>query len=142
MSSIERALERKGQPEDQYCDPICYASPDGWTPPIDPTFHQSGSSHKRTSATEVKEAIRQETLPVLGLEITEKFHDPAPPWIFSSGSPTGLHAVVAVGLAEYKGDTIVLIRNSWGKKWAKSGHAWLDDSFLNEHLYEMMTIDN
>ena len=33
-----------------------------------------------------------------------------------------------------------LIRNSWGTAWAESGHAWLDDDFIVQHLRNVLVL--
>ncbi|MBN8612715.1 MAG: C1 family peptidase [Deltaproteobacteria bacterium] len=47
------------------------------------------------------------------------------------------HALVAVGLGEDAADSnnqYILVRNSWGLKWGHAGHAWLERSYLGNHL--------
>ncbi len=71
----------------------------------------------------------------------DAFYSPAPPWIMSPTGPIrGLHAVVAVGIGTTQTTRSFLIRNSWGTEWADAGHAWLDDSFMSQHLRDVMVL--
>ena len=89
----------------------------------------------------VEELLDAGHVPVLGISTTDAFYSPAPPWIMSPTGPIrGLHAVVAVGIGTTYTTRSFLIRNSWGKEWADAGHAWLDDSFISQHLREVLVL--
>jgi hypothetical protein len=52
------------------------------------------------------------------------------------------HAVVAVGWGEdEQSERIVLIRNSWGPKWADAGYAWLAERYLTPRIYAVVTME-
>ena len=44
------------------------------------------------------------------------------------------HAVVVVGRGTYKGEPVILIRNSWGPTWGHNGHAWVRETYLHPRL--------
>jgi len=44
------------------------------------------------------------------------------------------HAVVVVGWGSYKGEPVILIRNSWGPTWGHNGHAWVRETYLRPRL--------
>jgi hypothetical protein len=48
--------------------------------------------------------------------------------------PLGVHAVVAVSVGTHNGERCVGVRNSWGEKWGKGGHAWVSESYLNAQV--------
>ena len=80
-------------------------------------------------------------LPVMGLALPESFYTPTAPWLIDPVGPIrGYHAVVGVGVAEIGGSRSIMIRNSWGDTWGNSGHAYLSDSFLANHLMEVMAL--
>lgn len=45
------------------------------------------------------------------------------------------HAVIAVGHGDVDGQLAILIRNSWGDRWAAGGYAWLTEGFLGPRLF-------
>lgn len=140
MGEIQDALLQTGQPEKQHCDPLTEGNQSEWSPPNDVHYYKSQSVVKNPPATDIQELIQNRRLPILGIHITEEFYYPKPPWVFSAGDPVGLHAVVGAGLGEFNGKPVVLIRNSWGNDWADSGYAWLDTSFLDNHLKELLLL--
>lgn len=144
VEEVQQALRETGQPENRYCESVPFQDRQAlssWSPPADAPFYRSDSSQDTPSPSMVKEAILESKLPILGVSLTEEFYYPEPPWVFSAGQSQGLHAVVGVGLADYKGETVVLIRNSWGEDWANSGHAWLDNSFLENNLNDVLVLE-
>lgn len=44
------------------------------------------------------------------------------------------HAVVAVGYGLIRGEPCFLVRNSWGERWGRNGHAWIRDSYIGRRL--------
>lgn len=49
--------------------------------------------------------------------------------------PERRHAVIAVGHGTVGGQRSILVRNSWGDRWAAGGYAWLTEAFLGPRLY-------
>lgn len=140
VESLQQALRKDGQPEYRHCKPIPDGTPDGWSPPTNVPVYRSESEQEPPLPMLVKHTIRASDLPVLGITLPEGFYDPVPPWVISAGSTRGVHAVAGIGLAQYNNETVVLIRNSWGRDWANSGHAWLDRSFLDTHLEAVLIL--
>lgn len=48
--------------------------------------------------------------------------------------PARGHAVVAVGCGLVGGEPCLLVRNSWGERWGRNGHAWVRDSYIGRRL--------
>lgn len=139
MGDLQRALRDDGQPEDRHCEPI-NGNPDGWSPPKDVQVYRSDSDQKSPLSEVVEDKIRASDLPILGISLPGGFFNPDPPWLISAGRIRALHAVAGIGLAQHENETAVLIRNSWGEAWADSGHAWLDASFLKNHLEAVLVL--
>ena len=90
---------------------------------------------------ELESVLRSGRVAVLGLELSASFFQPQVPWIISATTTThGLHAVLGVGLGSFQTGRVVLVRNSWGVSWADSGHAWLDQSYMNRHLRAILVL--
>lgn len=55
--------------------------------------------------------------------------------------PDQYHAMIAVAVGHHSdsGELHVQLRNSWGTKWGKDGHAWVSRSYLEMHLVEGVT---
>lgn len=141
-SEMERALERHGQPKTSDCPPFPGSDIEEWQPPDCVTHFEAKSTTPKTTIDKVSEALKEGNLPVLGIETTVEFYYPEEPYVFSRGQSKANHAVTAVGVGEIDGGPAVLIRNSWGEEWAESGHAWLNNSFIEEHLREVLVINS
>jgi len=50
------------------------------------------------------------------------------------------HAVLAVAHGSHTGESVTLVRNSWGTSWGLNGHAWLTDRYLKPRLREWATL--
>jgi len=141
MPDVQKALLQRGQPEQQHCEPINEGNCDTWSPPSDVYYYTTTSTTGNPSPQLVRDLIKENRLPVLGIGITKEFHYPEAPWVFSAGDIEGRHAVVGAGLGVFDGETVVLIRNSWGSDWANSGYAWVDNSFLEENLERLLIVE-
>lgn len=50
------------------------------------------------------------------------------------------HAMLAVGFGSYSGDSVMLVRNSWGPLWGHEGHAWIREGYLINRLNDGFVI--
>ncbi|WP_254280762.1 C1 family peptidase [Haloarcula marina] len=141
MMEIQEALFETGQPERHHCEEITMQNHLQWSPPSGVEYYQSDSSFENASIEVVQRLIQEGRYPILGIAITDKFRDPEPPWVLYPGEIVGRHAVVGVGLGEFNGNPVILVRNSWGSEWADSGYAWLDRSFLEDHLEGLLLVN-
>jgi hypothetical protein len=142
IEEIQQALYDEGQPEIGYCDTITHQNCSDWRPPERAPHYQSSSENKSPSTEAIIKSIRNRKYPVMGLGLSGHFYRPSPPWVISAGTTKALHAVVGVGLGKYEGETVILIRNSWGSEWGNSGHAWLGTSYLDQHLREVLLLQS
>lgn len=140
IQAVRKAVKVKGQPHDRHCDPVLEEKPNDWLPPTDVQVYRADSARISPSAESVIDTVKSQDLPILGITLSDEFYQPTPPWVISPGRPRARHAVVGLGLAQYKGEQVILIRNSWGTEWADSGHAWLNESFLDSHLEEVFLL--
>ena len=130
-----------GQPTETDCPYHQNELPPAWTPPTDVILYRRQSTSLTQSPDEVEALLAAGHVPVLGIATTDAFYAPAAPWVISAtGSVRGLHAVVAVGIGTTHMTRRFLIRNSWGTAWAESGHAWLDDDFIVQHLRDVLVL--
>lgn len=53
---------------------------------------------------------------------------------------TGRHAVIAVGHGTASNGPTLLVRNSWGQKWGRDGHAYLHKSYVDSRALAVLTV--
>ena len=53
----------------------------------------------------------------------------------------GGHAVTVVGLAKWQGDTVLLLRNSWGDGWGHLGYAYIGRSHFTSISFAQFTLE-
>ena len=141
FSSVSRELVDHGQPVETDCPYLPHDPSPGWAPPSNLPLYRRQSTLPQVGADEIEASLVTGHAPVLGIATTYAFYAPTAPYLISSsGSVMGLHAVVAVGLGMTHATRCFLIRNSWGTTWADSGHAWLDDAFIDKHLRKMLVL--
>lgn len=139
FSAISRALEEDGQPLETDC-PYWNSDPSPtWRPASRLKVFRRASESKSTDLTEVEQIIRGGNLPILGITLPIGFFSPIAPWIIAPEGPThGRHAIAGVGLASNNGSALVLIRNSWGSDWGDGGYAFVDETFISQHLKQLL----
>ena len=141
VADVSETLAKEGQPTESDCPYQADGVPCHWTPPVGVRLYRRTSLAKEPLATEVEAALKTGSAPILGISLPDAFHTPVAPWVIPpQGIVVGLHAVLVVGTAMSDGDRHYLIRNSWGPEWADGGYAWLDRSFLNQHLHEVLVL--
>jgi C1A family cysteine protease len=146
FASIAAALEQSGQPAEAtwpYPRGKLSAAPD--EPPLacgEPPWRTVSIAKialKRDGYEAAIEATIRAGRPVIiVLKVTDDFDQPNAAGLIaapSAKSPSrGNHAVLAVGLSELDiGERHLLIRNSWGPRWAVSGYAFLPTRYLATH---------
>ena len=147
ISDTCTVLKAVGQPEEMVWP---YSSippnPATWTPPVVSSNLLTCSS---TGCSGGLQAVRQHidhgTPVVVGLFTSNTFDSPQT-WEHAGneiilgkdvGQPIDAnrgHAVVVVGSGAFKGEPMMLLRNSWGPKWGQDGHAWVRDTYLGPRL--------
>ena len=138
---ISRALKDPGQPAESDCPYHLNDPPSGWSPAKNLRSYHRQSMFSGQAPDEVEALLDAGHAPVLGIATTDAFYAPVPPAVISATGPVrGLHAVVAVGIGTTGTERCFLIRNSWGSMWGDVGHAWVDDAFILQHLYQVMVV--
>jgi len=140
MSLMIDAVREDGQPPETVW-PYLAALPypvSHWAPPepCEPIFKHAmvpGASDVST----IFRALNAGQPALLAIRISEQFHQPATDLIIRARAgdrDTGNHAMVAVGHGTSGGDSVILVRNSWGDDWADSGHAWVSKDYMISRL--------
>ena len=141
VPDVARALESPGQPNETECPYYFAGVPDGWLPPKRIHLYRRKSESKHPSVDQVSTLLNAGHIPILGITIPQPFFSPAPPWVISPAGPVrGRHAVVVVALGTTSVTRCFLVRNSWGNGWGENGHAWIDDSFMDQHLHHLLVL--
>lgn len=140
--AADDALRTAGQPDENDW-PYQRTQPDPWQPPVIKTCWYGELKDATTNnADQIAAVLRSSTPVVLGIELTAAFFDPQAPYIIpAGGNGFGGHAVLAIGLGRTTdGCRLILIRNSWGVRWAMRGHAWLAEDYLAHKLIGARTL--
>lgn len=143
LSATLDALREDGQPEEgawPYLEklPVDITT---WVPPsiIDKTFARDGLTLSATIDAAIQELDGGRAV-ILLLQLSAAFFHPAINGVVHPAhgeipEPARRHAVIAVGHAAVDSQRAILIRNSWGDRWAAGGYAWLTEAFLEPRLY-------
>lgn len=139
LPDVLAALKEDGQPSEAEWP---YQPSKGvvlsWSPPAKITTVFRRDSEALTITIESLIALLEKEIPVvLMLKLSMGFYTPmvGQALAFDPASPPDpalRHAVVAVAHGSQGGDRCILVRNSWGDHWGEGGHAWLDESYLQE----------
>ena len=121
-------------------------NPATWSPPtVSGNLLTCKSADCSCDLQEIQQHIDQGTPVVVGLFTSHTF-DSAQTWEHAGnevilgkddGEPIDAsrgHAVVVVGRGAFNGESVMLLRNSWGHKWGQDGHAWVRESYLGPRL--------
>ena len=140
---ILKAIEVDGQPEESAWPylPSVPLDISMYAPPKDPgtLYHMSGALHVTGDVSALCSELNKGNAAVVLFMPTEQFHRATAGTIMRytpHDSPTGLgHAVLAVGWGEVGPSGVaILVRNSWGKKWADEGHVWMEEDYLKARM--------
>lgn len=150
------ALRAGGQPEASQW-PYLEANDDthpGYLPPgtvIGP-FSKASTRVSRIDVDTLIVELTASRLPVICLRITDAFLAASGGVIRADGAGADGHAVVAVGIAEYKSDQdlgvvhpddrLVCIRNSWSPRWGIDGYALMTEDALSECGVGALIVDS
>jgi C1A family cysteine protease len=137
------AIEKNGQPRDQ-------AWPYMETLPTDLSEYSPPSvtalqlfRHRGEMLRDFTDLTRnlQDGWPVLlGIDISVSFHNLRAKNVLSFDPDpisAGHHAVLAVGIRKDGPESVFLLRNSWGEKWADAGHGHVSGDYLEPRIMFM-----
>lgn len=136
FSAVDQALQTEGQP-DEGDWPYASTQPIPWTPPVVSQRWYGSLASSATDIGSIIQTLETQHPVVLGVRLTPEFLalTAAPYIIPATGKGVGGHAVLAIGLADHSTrGSLILVRNSWGAKWADSGCGWLCIDYLNDNL--------
>lgn len=144
VDDTRAALSQEGQPEEPFW-PYQDVNPNRalWRPPGQAeSVLRCGSAVCNPNLAHLRSEIEAGRPTVLALSISDVFlggweevegevllRDDAEPI-----DPARGHAVVAVGHGRIRGEPCFLIRNSWGERWGRHGHAWVRESYIGRRL--------
>jgi len=142
LTAIADALRQEGQPLEGACPYVYGIRASNWSPPVGvEVFRRASALRPKVDLQIIADSLNQGNCPILGISVPQPFYLPKEPWVIAAEGPIRcFHAVLGVGLGEYRGKPTVLIRNSWGEEWGEDGHAWLDEDFLKLHLQLVLLI--
>jgi hypothetical protein len=138
-----QALRDDGQPEELGWPYLSTTPPDqaSWAPPagIGALFGRNGQ-RMTASVDDVIARLDAGRPVILLLTLSAAFYRPEAGGVIhpapgESPEPQRRHAVVAVGHGRVDAHRAVLVRNSWGQRWADAGHGWLTEPFLEPRLF-------
>lgn len=147
MPDTRAVLKSIGQPvEAVWPYSILPPNPTAWQAPAAPEeLMTCGSTGCGTGLQAVRQRIDDDLPVVIGLYASDTFNQPQS-WSYDGaevilaadlGHPIDDargHAVTVVGRGEFAGEAVLLLRNSWGDRWAQQGHAWVRESYLGPRL--------
>jgi hypothetical protein len=148
LRSMLEAIEKDGQPQESGWPYLMQLPIDStaYKPPSDPgpLFRRSGE-YKISSFDVICQSLDNRIPLLIAFVPTIQFHrarSGVPVRSTLGDIPSGsAHAVVAVGWGKEGTERLVLVRNSWGAKWAENGCAWLSESYLAPRLYAIITME-
>ncbi len=135
LATARQALIAHGQPVEAEW-PYQLTQPSPWTPPKVTKLWHGDLRVGSADASAISKLIKLGNPVIVGLQLTTDFVGLiASPFVIpATGSGFGGHAVLGIGCGLLSGVEHLLIRNSWGVKWADQGHAWLPLQYLADKL--------
>lgn len=139
------ALRLEGQPTENSC-PYSEARAENWSPPADvgDTWTRKSEVSAVSASRTAKGALLNGRAHILVIQLSRSFYTPdvATHFVHEDGSLNhGLHAVVAVAVAETTNNAAFLVRNSWGSNWGTDGHAWLSSEYLDQRVVTIILLE-
>jgi hypothetical protein len=145
LPKVLESLEHDGQPHESGWPYIASLPTDltRWRPPgaVGTLFTRAGATSSPTIS-EVILALNAGRPSIVLLMLSKSFFHATASGIIDAGSeeapdPARRHAVIAVGHGQIGPHIAILVRNSWGAKWADSGYAWLTERYLAPRIFNM-----
>lgn len=136
FSATHDALSLNGQPLEKEW-PYQLSQPSPWVPPSVTECWTGNICSNGHAVGDIVHVLKAGEPVVLGLQLTNFWLDELqePYVIPADGKGFGRHAVLAVGVGEYKTEgQVLLVRNSWGGQWGNDGNAWLAADYLVDKL--------
>jgi hypothetical protein len=118
---------------------------DPWTPPASPgTIYRRSAKTIGKTVDDLVRALNSGSAVLVVMEISTGFYElkansVLPP--LTGEKRRGVHAMVVVGHGEQNGARCLLLRNSWGDKWANEGYGWIHESYLASRLIDVGVMD-
>jgi hypothetical protein len=112
-----------------------------WAPPaaVGALFGRDGEKMAESVHDVIRELDAGRPVIIL-LTLSASFYRPGPGGLIHPApgevrEPQRRHAVIAVGHGDVDAHRAILVRNSWGERWADGGHGWLTEPFLGPRLF-------
>ncbi|HEV3189971.1 MAG TPA: C1 family peptidase [Polyangiaceae bacterium] len=138
---VQEALVEDGQPLESAWPYLVETPAKGkWQSPklAADAIHKATIDFAPRTVAQICEVLRAGTPVLLVIALTVAMYKPNADGVVRGSAidsvTTRRHAVVAIGSGQAEDGTYLLIRNSWGKYWGASGHAWLHEPYLTPHL--------
>jgi hypothetical protein len=118
---------------------------DPWTPPANPgTIYSRSSKRIGKSVDDLIKALDLDSAVLVAMEISTGFYElktdaVLPP--LTGEKRRARHAMVVVGHGEHNDARCLLLRNSWGDKWANEGYGWVHENYLAPRLIDAGVMD-
>jgi hypothetical protein len=142
LSAMLDTLREDGQPEEVDW-PYLLATPSdvaSWLPPAVGALYGRDSARMAASVNEIVRELDTGRPVIMLLMLSASFYRPGPGGLIhyvpgEAPEPKRRHAVIAVGHGNADAHRAILIRNSWGERWADRGYGWLTEPFLEPRLF-------
>jgi hypothetical protein len=114
-----------------------------WAPPDTiGTVHTRTGSSQSASVEQVIAALDGNRPVIVLMRLSRSFNQPGVDGLIDAGpeeapEPQRRHAIIAVGYGLWDSHRVILIRNSWGAKWANGGYAWVTERFMTPRIFNM-----
>jgi hypothetical protein len=145
LNAVADALKTVGQPLETAWpySPTLPTDLSKWRPPKGVEVFRQALCTRRNLAAAILSVIDNKQPVLVCLKISEAFYRPNGSGVVANiknDRDTGYHAVLAIGHGTIAGDSIILVRNSWGEDWGLGGHAWLHSDYLSQRLCSLSII--
>lgn len=143
LPSVLDSLKNDGQPHESGWPYLATLPTDLtlWQPPgtVGALFKCAGAT-STPKVSEVILALNSGRPSIVLLTLSKSFFFANSTGIIDAGSdeppdPARRHAVIAVGHGQIGPHVAILVRNSWGSKWAAHGYAWLTERYLAPRIF-------